>query len=142
MKNLDDETMGLTVEEDVDHINSEEDSWSKQTEDITEVLVKIANLLSKQRSTENLLSPSHSDISSIGSQNPVSINNINDNVKVSKLVINKFDGRFLHFISFWDQFKAAIHSNAKLNNIDTFKGYVCYIFASLFFKSKREHLSK
>ena len=57
------------------------DCSAKQTEDDTEVLIKIENLLSKQNRTENLLSPSHSDNSSIGSHNPVSTNNINDNVK-------------------------------------------------------------
>ena len=41
------------TEEDVDRINSEVDSSSKQTEDIIEVLVKIENLLSKQNRTEN-----------------------------------------------------------------------------------------
>ena len=94
LKNLGDDTIDLIDEEDVDRINSEVDSSSKQTEDITEVLVKIENLLSKQSRIENLLSPSHSDIWSIGSQNLVSINNINHNVKVPKLVINKFDGKF------------------------------------------------
>ena len=127
LKNLDDEIIDLIDEEDVGRINSEVDSSSKQTEDITEVLVKIENLLSKQNRTENLLSPSHSDISSIGSHNPVSINNINDNVKVPKLVINKFDGNVLHFMSFWDQFKAAIHSNTKLNNIDKFNYLISYL---------------
>ena len=60
LKNLDDEIINLIDEEDVDRINSEVDSSSKQTEDITEALVKIENLLSKQNRTENLLSPSHS----------------------------------------------------------------------------------
>ena len=92
LKNLDDEIIDLIDEKDVDSINSEVDSSSKQTEDITEVLVKIENLLSKQNRTENLLSPSRGDISSTCSHNPVSTNNINDNVKVPKLVINKFDG--------------------------------------------------
>ena len=45
LKNLDDEIIVLIDEEDVDCINSEVDSWAKQTEDITEVLVKIENLL-------------------------------------------------------------------------------------------------
>ena len=48
LKNLDDEIIDLIVQEDVDRINSEVDSSSKQTQDITEVLVKIENLLSKQ----------------------------------------------------------------------------------------------
>ena len=56
LENLDDEIIDLTVQEDVDRINSEVDSSSKQTQDITEVLVKIENLLSKQNRTENLLS--------------------------------------------------------------------------------------
>ena len=43
-----------------------------------------------------------------------------NNEKVPKLVIYKFDGNVLHFMSFWDQFKAAIHSNVKLNNVDKF----------------------
>ena len=101
LKNLDDEIIDLTGEEDVDHINSEVDSLSKQTVDITEVLVKTENLISKQNRTENLLSPSHiSDISLTVSHNLVSTNNINDNVKVLKLAINKFDGKVLHFMSF------------------------------------------
>ena len=110
LKNLDDEIIDLIDEEDVNRINSEVDSSSKQTEDITEVLVNIENLLSKQNRTENFLSPSHSDVSSIGSYDQVSTNNINDNVKVPKLVINKFGKNVLHFMSFWDQFKADIHS--------------------------------
>ena len=56
LKNLDDEIIDLIVQEDVDRINAEVDSSSKQTQDITEVLVKIENLLSKQNRTENLLS--------------------------------------------------------------------------------------
>ena len=127
LKNLDDEIIDLIDEVDVARINSEVDSSSKQTGDITEVLVKIENLLSKQNRNENLLSPSQSDIWSIGSHSPVFINNINDNVKVPKLVINKFDGNVLHFLSFWDQFKAAIHSNAKLNNIDKFNYLISYL---------------
>ena len=47
MKSLDDEIIDLIDEEDVDRIKSEVDSSSKQTKDITEVLVKIENLLSK-----------------------------------------------------------------------------------------------
>ena len=43
-----------------------------------------------------------------------------NNEKVPKLVIYKFDGNVLHSMSFWDQFKAAIHSNVKLNNVDKF----------------------
>ena len=127
LKNLYDEIIDLIDEEDVDRINSEVDSSSKQTEDITEVLVKIENLLSKQNRTENLLSPSHSDISSTGSHIPVSINNINDNVEVPKLVINKFDGNVLHCMSFWDQFKAAIHSNVKWSKIDKFNYLISYL---------------
>ena len=100
MKNLDDGIIDLIDEEDVNRINSEVDSSSKQTEDITEVLVNNENFLSKQNRTENFLSPSHSDVSSIGSYDQVSTNNINDNVKVPKLIINKFDGNVLHFISF------------------------------------------
>ena len=45
LKNLDDEIIDLTDEEDVDRINSEVDSSAKQTEDIAEVLVKTENLL-------------------------------------------------------------------------------------------------
>ena len=71
---------------------------------------------------------SHSDIFSIGSHNPVSTNNVNDNVKVPKLVINKVDGNVLHFMGFWGQFKAAIHSSIKLNNIDKFNYLICYYF--------------
>ena len=56
LKNLDDEIIDLIDEEDVDRINSEVDILSKQTEDITEVLVKVENLLSKQNRTENFLS--------------------------------------------------------------------------------------
>ena len=56
LKNLDDEIIDLIVQEDVDRINAEVDSSSKQTQGITEVLVKIENLLSKQNRTENLLS--------------------------------------------------------------------------------------
>ena len=63
----------------------------------------------------------------IGSHNPVCASNLNDTVKISKLVINKFDGNVLYFISFWDQFKAAIHSNAKLNNIDKFNYLISYL---------------
>ena len=47
MKSLDDEIIDLIDEEDVDRIKSEVDSSSKQTKNITEVLVKIENLLSK-----------------------------------------------------------------------------------------------
>ena len=47
MKSLDDEIIDLIDEENVDRIKSEVDSSSKQTKDITEVLVKIENLLSK-----------------------------------------------------------------------------------------------
>ena len=47
MKNLDDEIIDLIDEEDVNRINSEVDSSSKQTEDITEVLVNNENFLSK-----------------------------------------------------------------------------------------------
>ena len=71
---------------------------------------------------------SHSDIFSIGCHNPVSTNNVNDNVKVPKLVINKVDGNVLHFMGFWGQFKAAIHSSIKLNNIDKFNYLICYYF--------------
>ena len=67
LKNLDDEIIDLTDEEHVYRINSEVDNSSKQAEDITEVLVKIENLLSKQNRIENFLSPFHSHISSIGS---------------------------------------------------------------------------
>ena len=56
LKNLDEEIIDLIDEEDVDRINSEVDILSKQTEDITEVLVKVENLLSKQNRTENFLS--------------------------------------------------------------------------------------
>ena len=56
LKNLDDEIIDLIYEEDADRINSEVDISPKQIEDITEVLVKIENLLSKQNRTENLLS--------------------------------------------------------------------------------------
>ena len=101
------------------------DSLPKQTEDITEVLVKIENLLSKQNGPENLLCPSHRDISSIGAHDPVSTNNINDNVKVPKLVNNKFDGNVLHFMSFWDKF--TVHSNVKLNTIDKFNCLISYL---------------
>ena len=94
---------------------------------VTGALVKIENLLSKQNRTENLLSPSHGDILSIGPHDQVSTNNINDNAKVPKLVINNFDGNVLHFMSFWDQFKAAIHSNAKSNNIDKFNYLISYL---------------
>ena len=52
LKNLDDEIVDLIDEEDVDRINSEVDSSSKQTEDITEVLVKTENLLSNQNRNE------------------------------------------------------------------------------------------
>ena len=45
LKNLDDEIIDLIDEEDVDRINSEVDSSTKQTEDIAEVLVKTENLL-------------------------------------------------------------------------------------------------
>ena len=45
LKILDDEIIDLIYEEDVDCINSEVDSSAKQTEDITEVSVKIENLL-------------------------------------------------------------------------------------------------
>ena len=127
LKNLDDEIIDLTDEEHVYRINSEVDNSSKQAEDITEVLVKIEHLLSKQNRTENFLSPYHSDIWLISSQNTLSTNNINDNVEVPKLVINKFGGNVLHFMCFWDQFKAAIHSNIKLNNIDKFKYLISYL---------------
>ena len=136
MKNLDDEIIDLIDEEDVNRINSEVDSSSKQTEDITEVLVNIENLLSKQNRTENFLSPSHSDVSSIGSYDQVSTNNINDNVKVPKLVINKFGKNVLHFMSFWDQFKADIHSNVKLNNIDKFNYLISYLRVTLLIYKK------
>ena len=63
----------------------------------------------------------------IGSHNTLSTNNLNDNVKVPKLVINKSDGNILHFMCFWDQFKAAIHSNIKLNDIDKFKYLISYL---------------
>ena len=56
LKNLDDEIIDLIYEEDADRINSEVDISPKQIEDITEVLAKIENLLSKQNRTENLLS--------------------------------------------------------------------------------------
>ena len=49
LKNLDDEIIDL-IDKDVYRINSEGESSSKQIEDITEVLVKIENLLSKQNS--------------------------------------------------------------------------------------------
>ena len=128
LKTLDDEIIEITGEEDVDHINSQVDSSSKQTVDITEASVKTENLLSKQNRTENLLSPSHiSDISLILSHNLVSTNNVNYHVKVPKLVINKFDGNVLHFMSFWEHFKAAIPSNVKLNNIDKFNYLIYYL---------------
>ena len=49
LKNLDDEIIDL-IDKDVYRINSEVESSSKQIGDITEVLVKIENLLSKQNS--------------------------------------------------------------------------------------------
>ena len=94
--------------------------------DINEVLVKIENLLSTQNRNENLLSR-HSDISSIGSQNPVSTNVIHDNIKVPKLMIEKYDGNVLHFLRFWNQFKSAIHTNSKLNNIDKLNYLITYL---------------
>ena len=136
LKNLDDEIIDLIDEEDVDRINSEVDSSTKQTEDIAEVLVKTENLLWNQNRTENLLSPSHDDISLIGSHNPISTNNINDNVKVPKLVINKFGKNVLHFMSFWDQFKADIHSNVKLNNINKFNYLISYLRVTLLIYKK------
>ena len=68
LKYLDYKIMDLIDEEDLDRINSEVVSLSKQTEDINGDLVKILNL-SKQNRTETLPSPSHSDISLIGSHN-------------------------------------------------------------------------
>ena len=127
LKNLDDEIIDLTDEEHVYCINSEVDNSSKQAEVITEALFKIENLLSKQKRTENFLSPYHSDIWLISSHNTLSSNYINDNVEVPKLVINKFGGNVLHFMCFWDQSKAAIHSNIKLNNIDKSKYLIYYL---------------
>ena len=127
LKKLDDEILDLINEDETDHINSEVDSSSKQNEDINEVLVKIENLLSSQNRNENILSPHHSDISSIGSHNPVSTNVMHDNIKVPKLMIEKFDGNVLHFLRFWDQFKSAIHTNSKLNNIDKFNYLITYL---------------
>ena len=64
---------------------------------------------------------------SICSHNRVSTNNINDNVKVPKLVINKVDGNALHFMGFLGQFKAAIHSSIKLKNIDKHNYLISYL---------------
>ena len=69
---------------------------------------------------------SQSDISLTGSQNKVSTNSIIDNVKVPRLVGN-IDGNILHFMKFWDLFKAAIHSNIKLNNTDKFNYLISYL---------------
>ena len=121
LKNLDDEIIDLIDNEDVDRINSEVYSSFKQTEDITKVLIK------NEKFSENLLFPSHSDILSIGSHKSVSTNNINYNVKVSKLAINKLDRNALNFVNFWDQFKAAIHLKLKLNSIDKFNHLISYL---------------
>ena len=121
LKDLDDEIIDLIDDEDVDRINSEVYSSFKQTEDITEVLVK------NEKFSENLLFPSHCDILSIGSHRLVSTNNINYNIKVSKLAINKLDRNALNFMNFWNQFKAAIHFKVKLNSIDKFNHLISYL---------------
>ena len=41
-------------------------------------------------------------------------------VKLPKLVLKKFDGNVTNWITFWDSFESAIHSNTGLSNVEKF----------------------
>ena len=41
-------------------------------------------------------------------------------VKLPKLVLRKFDGNVTNWITFWDSFESAIHSNTGLSNVEKF----------------------
>lgn len=48
-------------------------------------------------------------------------------VRLPKLEIQPFDGEFIRWPEFWDQFESTIHKNASLDNVDKFKYLRSYL---------------
>ncbi|XP_055910900.1 uncharacterized protein LOC129945266 [Eupeodes corollae] len=113
--NKDVQTKGLLK---TDELDREFERVSEYEDSAIGVLSRLNSRLQKVR---NKLNPptnntSRSPLNNSSSHN----NNSNYSVKLPKLQLKKFDGNYHEWLSFWEQFRTAVHENGNLTSSDKF----------------------
>jgi len=110
---LDDEILAALKDEEYD---AEFDDAMLAKEHCYEVLVRIDNCLSEASATRNI----GERAASVSGDSITSSAAAEVKVLLPKIKLEAFDGNPLNWISFWDQFKSAVHERAELSNINKF----------------------
>ena len=118
LKQLDGEILGLVDEERVADEIEQSDGFK---EEVYTVMVQIdghARAASRSATTPPPMSPSPGGgvSATVGSDR----RSREATVKLPKLTIQPFKGELTTWTTFWDSYKAAIHDNASLSDIDKF----------------------
>ena len=103
LKELDEEILGLTEENDIEEEINTSGDFSKQ---IKKCIIEIDNCNALRRnakvSQENKPAEQNATISS---------------VKLPKITIKKFDGKPVHWTTFWDSYNVTVHLNESLSKV-------------------------
>ena len=112
LKELDEEILGLTEESDIKEETNTSGDFSKQ---IKKCIIEIDNALRKNTkvSQENKPAQHNATIS-------VQPKSSESSVKLPKITIKKFDGKPVHWTTFWDSHNVTVHLNESLSKVQKF----------------------
>ena len=127
LKKLDEDILNVIVEDDLEDEIEQADSFRDNIHlaiiDIDKVLGPRSDRisLSGRRLEEGTSTPSPTDIPSLETdRDGASSRSPGPKVKLPKIELKKFNGDVTNWITFWDSFDSAIHSNNELSNVDKF----------------------
>ena len=113
LKQLDNEILDLLEsEEDITHEIEQSDTFNQR---VYETLVRIDQ---KRREASPRVTPSTA--TPLDLEGRVTSRPTHSKARLPKLTIHSFDGTLTDWIPFWDSYKAAIHTNPDLSNVDKF----------------------
>ena len=112
LKELDEEILGLTEENDIEEEINTSGDFSKQTK---KCIIEIDNALRRNAkvSQENKPAEQNATVS-------VQPKSSESSVKLPKITIKKFDGKPVHWTTFWDSYNVTVHLNESLSKVEKF----------------------
>ena len=112
LKDLDEEILCLTEENDIEEEINTSGYFSKQT---NKCIIEIDNALKRNTnvSQENKLPEQNATI-------PVQPKSSESAVKLPKITIKTFDGKPVHWTTFWNSYNVTLHLNESLSKVQKF----------------------
>ena len=112
LKELDEEIPGLTEENDIEEEINTSGDFSKQTK---KCLIEIDNALRRNAKVSQENKPAEQNATVL-----VQPKSSESSVKLPKITIKTFDGKPVHWTTFWDSYNVTVHLNESLSKVQKF----------------------